>query len=133
MPQNQQREKVGLRTVMPTWHLYRVEFGAEDWKLQASDKWGAKRIQHDSKGNPQWEEDYYYSGKTYKTENGGQDWERITVHYDYGPGILDVHYIGENSAIRAAFESLKSKASSPTEKFLVVDETLKAWGMSRVD
>jgi hypothetical protein len=132
MAENQQREKVGLRTVKPTWHLYRVEFGAEDWKVQQNG-WLAKRIQRDSNGNPQWEEDYYQSGKTYKTENGGQDWESITVHYDYGPGTLEVHYIGENSAIRAAFDALKNKASTPAEKLSVVDDTLKAWGLSRVE
>lgn len=133
MAENPQREKVELRTVKATWHFYRVEFGAEDWKLDAADRWGAKRIQRDSKGNPQWEEDYYHSGKTYRTENGGQDWERITVYYDYGPGTLEIHYIGENSAIRAAFDGLKSKASTPAEKLSVVDNTLKAWGLSRLE
>ncbi|MCX8154902.1 MAG: hypothetical protein N3J91_00385 [Verrucomicrobiae bacterium] len=132
MSENPQRERVGLRTVKATWHLYRVQFGAEDWKV-ASNDYLAKRIQRDSQGKPQWEEDYYYSGSTYRTENGGQDWERITVHYDYGPGTLEVHYIGTNSTIHAAFDGLKSKASTTAEKLSVVDETLKAWGLSRVE
>lgn len=132
MAENQQREKVGLRTVKPTWHLYRVEFGAEDWKVKQNGSL-AKRIQRDSKGNPLWEEDYYQSGKTYTTENGGRDWESITVHYDYGSGTLEVHYIGEDPAIHAAFDDLKSKASTPAKKLSVVDDTLKAWGLSRAD
>ena len=130
MAENPQREKVGLLTVKPTWHLYRVQFRAEDWKVKQND-FLAKRIQRDSKGNPLWEEDYYYSGKTYPTENGGQYWESITVHYDYGTGMLEVHYIGEDAAISEAFEDLKSKASTPAEKLSVVDATLTAWGLSR--
>ena len=55
------------------------------------------------------------------------------MHYDYGTGTLEAHYIGEYSAIRAAFDDLKSKASTPTEKLSVVDDTLKAWGLSRFE
>jgi hypothetical protein len=133
MSENQRREQLGLRPVGRMWHPYRVEFGAEDWKLDASDKWGAKRIQRDSKGDPQWEEDYYYSGQTYKLENEAQDWEKITVHYDYRTGSLEVHYTGMDPVIRASFNDIKSGARTIAEKLSIVDNALRTWGLSRLD
>ena len=133
MVENRNRENLGVRTIKAEWYLYRIQFGHEDWKLSSHDRWLAKRVQRDSKEKLLWEEDYYHSGKTFKTANNGTGWESITIHYDYRSQTLEVHYIGKNPALIKAFEMLKGKASTQTEKLSVVDTTLKEWGLSRLD
>ena|SRR2546429_7656519 len=130
MAENQKREKLGLRQVKTIWYLYRTEFGAEDWKLKESDNWGSKRIQRDSSGKLLWEEDYYYSGKTFMTDKG-QDWEMLTVHFDYGSGAFAVSYVGQDTTMAALLNKVAAH-STATEKLAVADEILKKWGMTRL-
>ncbi len=96
---NAAREKSGLRTIEPSWHLYRTEFNAEDWKLSVSSRELAKRVQYDAQGKVIWEEDYYYSGREYH-DSDGTGWEHLVLHYDYATAIFMLHYLGTNSVFQ---------------------------------
>jgi len=130
MAENQQRETMALRLVKPTWHLYRVEFGAEDYKENLQGNL-IKRVQRDPKGALAWEEDYYFSGKTFTTFKGQVISEQLTVHCDYGNAMLEVNYIGEDPTVVELLEKVKNTPSA-NEKLSIADQILKKWGTSRL-
>jgi hypothetical protein len=127
--ENPERIRVGMREVKPTWYFYRAQFKAEDWKETVSGDI-AKTIQRDKRGNPLWEEDFYYSGKTYADANGTRCWEHITVRYDYGTKKLEMFYMGNTPGLSDKFPLGNYKATNE-RKLETLDETLKAWGLSR--
>jgi hypothetical protein len=61
----------------------------------------------------------------------GQNWEMLTVHYDFGPGSFTVNYVGQDPAT-AEMAAKLSPASSESEKLLTADNILKKWGKSRL-
>ena len=126
-----ERSRLGLRQIHTNWFRYRSEFGAEDWKIASSDRWLAKRIQRDTAtGKTIWEEDYYYTGRTFVTPEG-QQWEEITVHYEYGPRKLLVSYVGQDAATTSAVEGANSLPTL-TEKLSAVERVLEKWGIPRL-
>lgn len=128
--ENQERARLGLRLLGTNWCLYRAEFGEEDWKVASSDGWIAKKIHRDSDGKLVWEEDYYYSGRTFVSPKG-QDWEMLTVHYDYGSSAITASYIGPNPAITSLFDRHGSGATN-AQKVLDIEQILKTWGIPRL-
>ena len=118
-----------MQAVQPTWFFYRSQFGAEDWKVIESGSI-AKTIQRDEKGNLLWEEDYYYSGKTYTDANGGRGWEHIAVRYDYVSKKIKIRYDGIAPGLRDKFPIWDMKTTNE-RKLEKLDETLKEWGLSR--
>ena len=128
--ENQQREKIGLRLISPTWNLYRVAFSEEDWKAsQAGDI--VKKVHRDSIGKVVWEEDYYYTGRSFFTEKG-QSWEFLAVYYDYTNAFLDVKYVGQDRSITEALDTLRTKLAPMQEKLSVADQILEKWGIRRL-
>jgi hypothetical protein len=127
--ENPERVRVGMRAVQTNWYFYGAQFGADDWKETESGD-PAKRIQRNEAGNPIWEEDFYYSGKTYTDANGGTHWEHIAVRYDYSSKQLDISYAGITPGLRDTFP-LGDKKTTNERKLGKLDETLKAWGLSR--
>jgi hypothetical protein len=126
-----ERSRLGLRQIHADWFQYRTEFGAEDWKLRSSDRWLAKKIQRDTAtGKPLWEEDYYYTGRTFATPEG-QQWEEITVHYEYGSRKLLVSYVGQDTATTSAVERANSLPTL-NEKLSAVERALEKWGIPRL-
>ena len=89
-----------------------------------------KKVHRDKSGKPDWEQDYYFSGKTFVTAKG-QDWEMLAVHYDFGFGSFTVNYVGQDPATAAMVAKL-SPATSASEKLLTADNILKKWGKSRL-
>lgn len=128
--ENEQRVNLGLRVIAPTWCLYRAEFGEEDWKTTSSGASIDKKVHRDKSGKLLWQEDYYFSGKTFVTAKG-QDWEMLVVHYDYGSGSFTVNYIGQDPAVAGIVAKL-IPTSSASEKLLAADNILKKWGKSRL-
>jgi hypothetical protein len=129
--ENLERSRLGLRQIHENWFQYRTEFGAEDWKIAASDRWLAKKIQRDTAtGKPLWEEDYYYTGRAFVTPEG-QQWEEFTVHYDYGPHKLVVSYVGPDVATTSAVERANSLPTL-AEKLSAVERVLEKWGIPRL-
>lgn len=127
--ENEERAKLQLRQIHPDWYLYRREFGADDWKIASSDGL-VKRVQRDTTGKLLWEEDYYYTGRTFSTSEG-QQWETLTVHYDYGPRKLLVSYVGQDATTSSLVGRANSLATT-TEKLSVVEEILRRWGIPRL-
>jgi hypothetical protein len=127
--ENPERVRVGMRAVQTNWYFYGAQFGADDWKETESGD-PAKRIQRNEAGNPIWEEDFYYSGKTYADANGTRCWEHITVRYDYGTKKLEMFYMGNTPGLSDKFPLGNFKATND-RKLETLDETLKAWGLSR--
>jgi hypothetical protein len=127
--ENPERVRVGMRAVQTNWFFYGAQFGADDWK-ETESGYQAKRIQRDKNGNPLWEEDFYYSGKTYVDANGGTCWEHITARYDYSSKKLEMFYMGITPGLSDRFPLGDYKASNE-RKLEKLDETLKAWGLSR--
>jgi len=128
--ENQQRAKLGLRMIPPTWCLYSAEFGEENWKSVPPGAGGDKKSHRDKSGKLLWEEDYYFSGKTFVTEKG-RNWEMLTVHYDFGSDSFTVNYMGQDPATAELVAKL-GPASSVSEKLLTADNILKKWGKSRL-
>jgi hypothetical protein len=127
IPENQERARLGLRLVSTNWCPYRAEFGEEDWKLASSDSWLAKKVHRNPSGKLAWEEDYYFSRRTFVTPKG-QSWEMLTVHYDYDSGAITVSYIGPDPTVTTLLDRL-GPGSTMKEKLLAVDQILKGWGV----
>jgi len=130
LKQNEKRQALSLRQIHSNWHLYRTEFGAEDWKLKPTDRYLAKRVQRDAAGNLKWEEDYYYSGATFITPKG-QNWEMLTIHFDYTTQTVDLAYIGQDSAISDVIKKQNGANTELEERLATADQILKKWGHSR--
>ena len=129
--ENTNRSIAGLRLVQTNWFLYRAEFGNEDWKISPAG-YLAKRIHRDSENKIQWEEDYYYTGKTFRRNpDSPTDWEMLTIHYDYITKALDIEYVGDDAAVLALLSRITS-SSTDKDKFSVADEILHGWEMQRL-
>ena len=130
--ENKEREKLGLRLVKTNWFLYSRQFGEENWKLDASAKSWAKKIHLKDNDNVLWEEDYYYSGKTFLfPPDKGETGEMLVIHYDYGPSLLEVNYVGQDPDILALMKGI-SPGSTLSNKLSVADEILKKWNIPRL-
>jgi hypothetical protein len=132
MAENQQRSILGVRTVKTNWYFYSAEFGEENWKIISSDGWQSKKIHRDANGKLIWEEDYYYTGKTFFTFKGQEVWESLNIHYDYGAVAFEINYSGQDTGILDAVKKLEEPPTTTQEKLSTADEILKRWGMSRL-
>lgn len=130
MKENGRRAALGLQVVGTNWFLYSSEFGEENWKIDPKG-YLAKKIHRDSQNTIQWEEDHYYSGKSFRANpDDPTEWEMLTLHYEYATGILDLRYVGQDVSI---ITLVTKSAAAPTlsDKLKIADEILKKWGMSR--
>src|SRR4051794_17744355 len=92
LAENAERTRVGLRLVQSTWYLYSTQFSEETWKIK-EDGYEGKRIHRDMENKAVWEEDYYYTGKTFLfPPKNMTDWEMLTIHYDYPSKVFTVTY-----------------------------------------
>jgi hypothetical protein len=131
MAENAQRATLGLRLVKTNWFLYNVEFGEENWKIDPAG-YEAKKIHRNANGTIVWEEDYYYSGRTFLfPPDKGTDWERVTVHYDYTKSLLTVSYVGLDPSVTRLFGD-SGPIAQMTNNMSVADEILKKWGFPRL-
>jgi hypothetical protein len=128
---NAKRKRVGISEIETNWFLYRREFGAEDWKETSESKFPRKRIQRDKENILHWEEDYYYSGRTYITENGGISHESITMHYDYRTLQMSIHYIGPDAVLRNEFSQANLPQADEQKRLLLLNSTLSTWGFPK--
>jgi len=128
---NQKRQALGIRLIKPTWILGRTEFGAEDWYLNTNRASYCKRVQRDSNGLIQWEEDYYPSGKTY-THFDGTGWEKAVIHYDYGKGLYFLHYLGTNNVLAKIAEPYREGTRDDAALTKAADAILVPWGLYRL-
>jgi len=127
--ENQERSRLGLRLLKTNWIAYRVEDGEEDWKMTPSEDWLAKKTHRDSNGKLVWEEDYYYSRRTFTTEKG-VNWEMLSVQYDYQKDAIAVFYVGRDSAVESLVDRIG--IAVPSDKLKLVDDIVKRWGISRL-
>jgi hypothetical protein len=131
LTENSNRTVLGLRLVKTNWLLYDVEFGEEKWKI-TPDGYEAKKIYRDSDNKIQWEDDYYYTGRTFRHDpDGPQGSEMLTVHYDYIARSLDIRYVGEDSSISGLLTKI-TPASTISNKLSVADDILSKWGIPRL-
>ena len=130
MTENSERGKLSLRPIGPNWQLYRTEFGADDWKIVETG-YLSKRVQRDQSGKLQWEEDYYYSGKTFVSINGVKYGEMLTIHYDYPSALFDINYSGEDLVLRDKVK-FKGDLLKSKEFFKATDDLLQSWHLSRL-
>ena len=129
---NELRRSRCLRLIKPDWFLYRVEFGSEDWKVSKSARNLCKRVQYDPKTRAtQWEEDYYYSGRTY-SDVDGTGWEHVVIHYEYRSGIYHLYYLGTNSSLATVAESLNLGTTNGQVMSRIADDLLQAMGLTRL-
>lgn len=123
----QQREQLGLNPIGANWQLQRDEFSEQDWKARGTDSSISKKVKRDSKGNLLWEEDYYYSGKTFTTFKGETVLEQLTVYYDYRTSLYKIGYIGASPIIEALVGELKSQPVTKENGLRVVNSVLRLW------
>jgi len=132
MAENKQRAIVGLRLVKTNWFLYSTQFNEESWKINSADEYEAKKIHRDPNGTVIWEEDYYYSGRTFLfPPDKGTDWENVTVNYDYTKHLLTVSYVGVDPSITRLFGG-SGPIIQMTNNMSIADEILKKWGISKL-
>jgi hypothetical protein len=130
VPENDKRREIGLRLIGPGWKLYSAQFDEENWEA-ANNGSTAKKLNRNTNGTIVWEEDYYYSGRNFFTRKG-ENWEFLAIHYDYQRTLLEVKYVGPDTNIVSALQSLGSGAAF-AQKVGIADSILKKWGMSRLD
>lgn len=123
------REKIGLRTVKPEWHFHGEQFGERDWKLPNSDR-QAKRV-HRKDDTIVWEEDYYYTDKTFRTHDGTA-WEFLTLHYDYRGDRISIHCVTTNAMLKALAEPYTFGTTNIHEAIRTAEDILSQWGLSRL-
>jgi hypothetical protein len=128
--ENATRAKLGLRVIQPSWYLYSVEFDEENWKI-VSTGYQAKKLHRDPSGKLLWEQDYYYSGRTFVDFKGGEEWEMLAVDYNYNTRSLAVDYVGQDPPVESLIDKL-TPGSTIKEKFSVADQVLKKWSLTRL-
>ena len=121
---NLQRTELALRPIGKSWVLYRSEPGQDDWKIRG-DGFPAKSVFKDAAGKTVSEEDYYYSGAEF-TDSEGHDWERITVHFDYGSKEMILSYTGTNKTTEATLSKFLMTLHGPTTNITGVIGLVKA-------
>jgi len=131
--ENHKRVELGLRVIRPPdWYLYSVEFDEENWKKTSAGDYEAKKLHRDPDGRLVWEEDYYYSGRSYiEPNNGVRVWEMLTINYDYTSSSLAVEYGDDDPTIQSLIDKL-SAGSTMKEKLSIADQILTKWGLSRL-
>ena len=71
-----------------------------------------------------WEEDYYYSGRTFLfPPDNGTEWENVIVHFDYPSKLFTLTYIGLDGSILSLFG--QSGPNATTNKIGIADTILK--------
>jgi hypothetical protein len=126
--ENAQRLKLQVRQVNPAWRS-RDQGNEQSWGA-GTPIFETKRTHRDASGKLEWEEDYYYTGRTFSTLDG-TSWEFLMVHYDYATSSFSVDYVGQSPVVLALLGTITS--NSKTNEILgVADQILKKWGMSRL-
>jgi len=139
---NAVRKQLGLREINDTWKFYyrKRKFPVDIWKEGAYE---CKTIVYwdDTYENIRWEDDYYYTGKTFLIDPAlpeeGTTWEMFTIHYDYDDGVFRINYVGINSEILITLEKLNLStvgyhSESNTETLKIADQILDLLGFSRL-
>ena len=132
---NRVRERIGIRVIQSTWAFYGSEFGADKWENGGVGF--CKCVQKNANNSIDWEEDYYYSGRSVTDPEKGKTWESLTVHYDYSVSRVFISYCGDNSRLQALTHTLRSDkagwiGTSDAETLKVADSILAMWGLSRL-
>ena len=129
---NKNRKKIGIREIKNHWYFYGRDFNAETWKPNNKSDYLCKKVQFLQGKKIKWEEDYYYTGKTFKTIDG-TSWEKLTIGYDYPPkNRIYLYYTGRNSKFEKLVEPFNEGTSNFKEAFRIADTVLKSFGMSRL-
>ncbi len=142
---NQLRRKLHLRPIKESWSFYGRQGSEESWTDQAGAE--CKRVGRDQPGGAiLWEEDYYYSGRTWEDPIDGTGWEMLTIHYVYGTKRFHLGYVGPNAAqtpsavdpavvslLEGLEETVHGQAGKTNEATLSAAEKILArWGLKRL-
>jgi len=108
---NAVRRELGIREIKDTWRFYYRKVTEETWNNGA---YQCKKVAYwdNSYSKTKWEEDYYYTGKTFLSIPGDPG-ERISrelfyVHYGYGDKTFSINYMGLNASILTMLQKLES-------------------------
>jgi hypothetical protein len=151
---NNIRRELGIREVQGDWAFYGRQFGVETWK---QGQFQAKKVCYDdtfeeatAEGKPPtayqysydynnilWEQDYYYTGRTFPstTPDEGKVWEFLSLLYDYRTKRFGLDIITNDNQILAICSSrgLDSGSGQTNEQTLeVADRILQLWGQDRL-
>ena len=128
------RAELGIRQIKPNWML--GEFTSDEHRWGYPSAGLAKKLHFDKSGREDWEEDYYYSGARYLAwDNETEDFEMISVLYDYSLNQFEASYLGRNIEILKRFGS---DGRMPPQEIVgpqaveAVDASLLLWGQSRL-
>lgn len=104
LAENPTREKIGMRTIEPSWVCFRSIDGQDEWLVDAKkDTAAAKIVKHDSSGALVWETDSYLSGRIV-TRDDNKFQEEIKLHCDYSSVQLRLLYLGDDREINSWIE-----------------------------
>lgn len=123
------RNQIPLRQIKTNWTLYKSERNEEVWTSRTGGE-EVKRLHRSTTGLLEWEEDYYYSGRTFSTIDG-VDQEKAVLHFDYLTGRHELYYVGQSPSVETLMSQL-SVSSSNQQTLGVADQILKLWGLSRL-
>lgn len=145
---NAMRKELGLRLIDPEkWFFYGTrtfdDKREEVWKT-SRDGYECKKVAYYRTGAILWEEDYYYTGKTFMPgvdPDAGHAHEMLVIHYEYGTRNMEVTYIGQDAAVRTLFGQTRPGDVASSKDVLplfdvnaqkaLADKVLAMWGMTR--
>jgi len=145
---NKIRRERGVREIREAWTFYGRESGSEIWKDQPERI--CKKVHYDRSYDEIWiEHDYYYSGRTFLSPDGGTLREQLLIGYFYGPDRFSTYIITDNKQIESMVDGLKEWMKYPSpydggyltygrmgktneETLEVADRILKMWGLERL-
>jgi hypothetical protein len=127
------RMEHGLRLVEPEWMLLHNDGIHVVWGYPQSKGAGhAKQVkmQH---GVPSWEEDYYYTGRSFPSSDGdATSFEQLTLHYDYGTKLCGIRLVTDDPALfRKVSDEAEEKGLPLKDALSLRHAILSAWSLKR--
>lgn len=128
--ENARRERIGLRTVKPSWHFEVDSSPVEQrWKFTKDGRF-AKTV-HRDRGKIKWEWDHY-STDNLVTRGPGLFRESLSLQYDYAQKSVKLRVCTTDVEIQALLEPYLDGTLNVAEAMGVADQILAKWGMSRL-
>ena len=128
------REIVGLRPVGLDWTLERVTTKYIRWSYaHAFMKNGElAKVTEYRLDEPVWEEDYYYSGRSFPAADGDGATmkEQLTIHFDYKANLCAVRLISDDkSLMNLVHGQLEQTGLAISDAMPVAQVIMRKWGL----
>ncbi|WP_397384448.1 hypothetical protein [Prosthecobacter sp.] len=115
------RKEVGMRPVDPSWRMVLHSNSQIDWLYSDERGGGLAKITNFHSSWPVWEEDYYHTGRSFRSADGDAiDFEQITVHYDFSSHLCAVRAITDRAEVESMISPELEEVGLPIDQALAV-------------